>query len=92
MLSASAGGHASCPVSLILLHRTKQRFREWNFFVNNASRSLEGEGRNIMSLMEILTLLTVILMLLSLILDAVRLTVEVMEKFSQRKNDSNKKD
>jgi len=45
-----------------------------------------------MSLMEILTLLTVILMLLSLILDAVRLTVEVMEKFSQRKNDSNKKD
>ena len=45
-----------------------------------------------MSLMEILTLLTVILMLSSLILDAVRLTVEVMEKFSQRKNDSNKKD
>ena len=45
-----------------------------------------------MSLMEILTLLTVILMLLSLILDAVRLTVEVMEKFSQRKNDNNKKD
>ena len=44
-----------------------------------------------MSLMEILTLLTVILMLLSLILDAVRLTVEVMEKFSQCKNDDNKK-
>ena len=45
-----------------------------------------------MTLLEILTLLTVILMLLSLILDAVRLTVEVMEKFSQRKNDGNKKD
>ncbi len=45
-----------------------------------------------MSLMELLTLLTVILMLLSLILDAVRLTVEVLEKFSQRKYDDNKKD
>lgn len=44
-----------------------------------------------MSLMEILTLLTVILMLLSLIVDAVRLTVEVIEKFSQCKNDGNKK-
>ena len=45
-----------------------------------------------MSLMELFTLLTVILMLLSLILDAVRLTVEVLEKFSQRKSDDNKKD
>ena len=45
-----------------------------------------------MSLMELFTLLTVILMLLSLILDAVRLTVEVLEKFSQRKFDDNKKD
>ena len=45
-----------------------------------------------MSLMELFTLLTVILMLLSLILDAVRLTVEVLEKFSQRKCDDNKKD
>lgn len=45
-----------------------------------------------MSLMELFTLLTVILMLLSLILDAVRLTVEVLEKFSQRKYDDNKKD
>ena len=44
-----------------------------------------------MSLMELFTLLTVILMLLSLILDAVRLTVEVLEKFSQRKCDDNKK-
>ena len=34
-----------------------------------------------MSLMELFTLLTVILMLLSLILDAVRLTVEVLENF-----------
>ena len=32
------------PASLILpIHGTKQRFREWNFFVNEASRSLEGE-------------------------------------------------
>ena len=45
-----------------------------------------------MSLMELFTLLTVILMLLSLILDAVRLTVEVLEKFSQRKCDDTKKD
>ena len=33
-----------------------------------------------MSLMELLTLLAVILSLLTLIIDAVRLTVEVMEK------------
>ena len=46
----------------------------------------------IASITKVMTLLTVILMLLSLILDAVRLTVEVMEKFSQCKNDGNKKD
>ena len=91
MLSASAGGHASCPVSLLFLHGMKQRFREETFWKYPA-RSLEGEGGISMSLMELFTLLTVILMLLSLILDAVRLTVEVLEKFSQRKCDDNKKD
>ena len=45
-----------------------------------------------MSLMELLTLLAVILSLLSLIIDAVRLTVEVMEKFYQHKASGNKKD
>lgn len=45
-----------------------------------------------MSLMELLTLLAVILSLLSLIIDAVRPTVEVMEKTSQHKDDDSKKD
>jgi len=45
-----------------------------------------------MSLMELLTLLAVFLSLLSLIVDIVRLTVEVMAKTSQKKDDDNKKD
>ena len=44
-----------------------------------------------MNLTEVLNLLMVILTLLGLILEAVRLTVEVMDKNSQKKND-NKKD
>ena len=82
----------SCPASLILpLHGVKQRFREENFLVK-ASRSLEGEGRDVMNLLETLALLTFILGLLGLIVDVVRLTIEVMEKTSQKKNDDNKKD
>ncbi len=45
-----------------------------------------------MNLMEILALLTFILTLLSLLVDVVRLTLEVMDKISQKKNDDNKKD
>lgn len=45
-----------------------------------------------MSLMELLTLLAVFLSLLSLIVDIVRLTVEVMDKFSQCRSDENEKD
>lgn len=45
-----------------------------------------------MNLTEVLNLLMVILTLLGLILDVIRLTVEVMEKNSQKKNDDNKKD
>ena len=45
-----------------------------------------------MNLTEVLNLLMVILTLLGLILEVVRLTVEVMAKFSQMKNDDNKKD
>ena len=45
-----------------------------------------------MNLMEILALLTFILALLSLLVDVVRLTLEVMDKASQKKNDDNKKD
>ncbi len=45
-----------------------------------------------MNLTEVLNLLMVILTLLGLILEVVRLTVEVMEKNSQKKNDDNKKD
>ena len=44
-----------------------------------------------MNLTEVLNLLMVILTLLGLILEVVRLTVEVMDKNSQQKND-NKKD
>ena len=45
-----------------------------------------------MTLLETLALLTFILALLSLLVDVVRLTVEVMAKFSQKKDDNNKKD
>ena len=45
-----------------------------------------------MNLMETLTLFTVIFNLLGLIVDVIRLTVEVMDKNSQKKNDDNKKD
>ena len=45
-----------------------------------------------MTLLETLALLTFVLTLLSLIVDVIRLTVEVMAKFSQKKDDDNKKD
>jgi len=45
-----------------------------------------------MSLMETLTLFLVIFGLLELIIDVIHLTLEVMEKTSQRKSDDNKKD
>ena len=45
-----------------------------------------------MTLLETLALLTFILTLLGLIVDVIRLTVEVMAKFSQTKSDDNKKD
>jgi len=45
-----------------------------------------------MNLMEILALLTFILTLLGLLVDVVRLTLEVMDKISQKRNDDNKKD
>ena len=45
-----------------------------------------------MTLLETLALLTFILALLSLIVDVIYLTFEVMAKFSQMKNDDNKKD
>ena len=40
-----------------------------------------------MNLMELFALLTLILSFLSLIVDVIRLTVEVMEKSSQKKDD-----
>ena len=45
-----------------------------------------------MTLLETLALLTFILTLLGLIVDVIRLTVEVMAKTSQKKDDDNKKD
>ena len=53
--------------------------------------ALKAKGGISMSLMELLTLLAVFLSLLSLIVDIVRLTVEVMDKFSQCRSDENKK-
>ena len=44
-----------------------------------------------MTLLETLALLTFILTLLGLIVDVIRLTVEVMAKFSQKKDDDTKK-
>ena len=45
-----------------------------------------------MTLLETLALLTFILTLLGLIVDVIRLTVEVMAKTPQKKDDDNKKD
>ena len=45
-----------------------------------------------MTLLETLALLTFILTLLGLIVDVIRMTVEVMARFSQKKDDDNKKD
>ena len=45
-----------------------------------------------MTLLETLALLTFILTMLGLIVDVIRLTVEVMAKTSQKKDDDNKKD
>ena len=45
-----------------------------------------------MTLLETLALLTFILTLLSLIVDVIRLTIEVVAKFYQKKHDDNKKD
>ena len=45
-----------------------------------------------MPLLETLALLTFLLTLLGLIVDVIRLTVEVMAKTSQKKDDDNKKD
>ena len=44
-----------------------------------------------MDLSEMLNLLMVILTLLGLIIEVIRLTLEVMDKASQKKNDDNKK-
>ena len=45
-----------------------------------------------MDLSEMLNLLMVILTLLGLIIEVIRLTLEDMDKASQKKNDDNKKD
>ena len=45
-----------------------------------------------MDLSEMLNLLMVILTLVGLIIEVIRLTLEVMDNASQKKNDDNKKD
>ena len=58
------------------------------------TKQMQGAATRIyrMNLLETLALLTFILALLSLVVDVIRLTVEVMAKFSQMKSDDNKKD
>lgn len=62
--------------------------------MSHASPSPESEGGGgyQMDLSEMLSLLMVILTLLGLIIEVIRLTLEVMDKASQKKNDDNKKD
>ena len=45
-----------------------------------------------MTLLETVALLTFVLALMRLIVDVIRLTVEVVDKFYQKKHDDNKKD
>ena len=45
-----------------------------------------------MNLLETLALLTFILGLLGLIVEVIRLTMEIMDRMPQRKDDDNKKD
>ena len=59
---------------------------------NETSRSLEGEEGYPVTLLETLALLTFILTLLGLIVDVIRLAVEVMTMFSKHKADDSKKD
>ena len=61
--------------------------------MSQASPSPEGEGRDVRWICRrCLDLLMVILALLGLIIEVIRLTLEVMDKASQKKNDDNKKD
>ena len=60
--------------------------------LKKTSRSLWRREGCRMNLMELLALLTFGLSLLSLIVDVIRLTLEVMDKTSQKKNDESKRD
>ena len=60
--------------------------------LHEADAGSRNPDRCRMTLLETLALLTFVLTLLSLIVDVIRLTVEVMAKFSQKKDDDNKKD
>ena len=60
--------------------------------MKETARSLKAKEGCRMTLLETLALLTFILTLLGLIVDVIRLTVEVMAKTSQKKDDDNKKD
>ena len=93
MLSGIAGGHASVPGLLFpLLHRTKQRFRGWNFFEGKLPGALKAKGgRKLMSLTELFALLMFIIGLLTLIVEIIRLTFEVTT-FYQKQEHENKKD
>ena len=81
----------SHPAALLFpVHGTNQRLVEENFFEPSLPKP-EGEEGCQMDLSEMLNLLMVILTLLGLIIEVIRLTLEVMDKASQKKNDDNKR-
>lgn len=65
---------------------------EENFFEPSLPKPRRRREGCQMDLSEMLNLLMVILTLLGLIIEVIRLTFEVMDKASQKKNDDNKKD
>ena len=81
----------SIPYRCFFSHRTKQRFREETFLGKYPAGALKAKGGISDDSVGTLALLTFILTLLGLIVDVIRLTVEVMAKFSQTKSDDNKR-
>ncbi len=93
MLSALQVVMLPYPVSLVpLLHRTKQRFRGWNFFEGKLPGALKAKGgRKLVNLTELFAFLMFIIGLLTLIVEVIRLTFEVTT-FYQKQEHKNKKD
>ena len=83
----------SHPAALLLpVHGTNQRLVGGELFWPSLPKPRRRRDGYLMDLSEMLNLLMVILTLLGLIIEVIRLTLEVMDKASQKKNDDNKKD